>query len=186
MTKTEKYIAVEVHAFGYGMQTLFQGVAEVFSAMGMKAPDTLEEQSSKWQPDENTEGGLDHHENAAEEPTADAPDAHDGGADVPAADEAPASMSGEKTGQETTAQTPQEEPAETPAGEKQKKSRKKKDDTPSSVTQDDITRIIVQKIKQNRNNNEKIGQLLKTYGAARVGDLPASKYEAFITDLAAI
>ena len=183
MTKTEKYIAVEAHAFGHGMQTLFQGVAEVFSAMGMKAPDTLKEQSSKWQPDENAEGGPDHHEDAAEKPTADAPD---GGADVPAADEAPASMSGEKTEQDTPAQTPQEEPAETPAEEKPKKSRKKKDDTPSSVTQDDITRIIVQKIKQNRNNNEKIGQLLKTYGAARVGDLPASKYEAFITDLAAI
>ena len=56
----------------------------------------------------------------------------------------------------------------------------------SAVSLDDITKIIVQKIKQNRSNNEKIGSILKTYGAAKVGDLPASKYEAFLTDLSAI
>ena len=32
----------------------------------------------------------------------------------------------------------------------------------------------------------KIGSILKTYGVAKVGDLPASKYEAFLTDLSAI
>ena len=52
-----------------------------------------------------------------------------------------------------------------------------------NLSQDDITRIIIQKIKQNRSNNEKIGQLLKTYGVSKVSDLPSSKYEAFITDL---
>ena len=51
---------------------------------------------------------------------------------------------------------------------------------------DDITKISVQKIKQNRKNNEKIGSILKTYDVAKVGDLPASKYEAFLTDLSAI
>ena len=56
----------------------------------------------------------------------------------------------------------------------------------STVTQDDITRIIVQKIKQNRSNNEKIGAILKSYGVAKVSDLPAARYEAFVTDLSAI
>ena len=56
----------------------------------------------------------------------------------------------------------------------------------STVSIDDITKIIVQKIKQNRKNNEKIGSILKTYDVAKVGDLPASKYEAFLTDLSAI
>lgn len=55
-----------------------------------------------------------------------------------------------------------------------------------SVTQDDITRIIVRKIKTDRSNNEKIGAILKTYGVAKVSDLPASKYEAFLTDLSQI
>jgi hypothetical protein len=60
------------------------------------------------------------------------------------------------------------------------------EETASTITQDDITRIIVQKIKQNRSNNEKIGAILKSYGVAKVSDLPAAKYEAFVTDLSAI
>ena len=69
----------------------------------------------------------------------------------------------------------------------------KKDDPPaetspavSTVTQDDITKIIVRKIKQDRSNNEKIGAILKTYGVAKVSDLPAAKYEAFLTDISQI
>ena len=52
-----------------------------------------------------------------------------------------------------------------------------------SITQDDITKIIVQKIKKDRSNNGKIGAILKTYGAAKVSELPVEKYEAFLTDL---
>ncbi len=53
----------------------------------------------------------------------------------------------------------------------------------SAVTADDITKIIVQKIKQNRGNSEKIGFILKTYGVAKVSELSADKYEAFLTDV---
>lgn len=56
----------------------------------------------------------------------------------------------------------------------------------SSVTLDDITRAIVQKIKQNRSNNEKIAQLLKNYGVARVSEIPAEKREAFLVEVASI
>lgn len=55
--------------------------------------------------------------------------------------------------------------------------------TSPGVTQDDITKIIVQKLKKDRSNNEKIGAILKTYGVAKVSELPAAKYEAFLTDL---
>lgn len=55
-----------------------------------------------------------------------------------------------------------------------------------TVTVDDITKIIVRKIKQNRSNNEKIGQILKAYGVSKVSDLPPAKYEAFVTDLSAV
>lgn len=54
------------------------------------------------------------------------------------------------------------------------------------VTQDDITRVIVRKIKQDRGNSGKIASILKTYGAAKVSELPAEKYEAFLTDISAI
>lgn len=58
--------------------------------------------------------------------------------------------------------------------------------TVQTITQDDITRIIVQKIKKNRSHNEKIGAILKTYGVAKVSDLPEAMYEAFLTDLSQI
>lgn len=52
-----------------------------------------------------------------------------------------------------------------------------------TISKDDITSVIVAKIKQKRSNNEKIGQLLKTYGVGRLSELPAAKYEAFLTDI---
>lgn len=55
--------------------------------------------------------------------------------------------------------------------------------TGTSVTEDDITKIIVRKIKQDRSNNEKIGAILRAYGVVKVSDLPAAKYEAFLTDV---
>ena len=42
------------------------------------------------------------------------------------------------------------------------------------------------KIKKKRDNNEKIGQLLKAYGVAQLSDLPAEKYEAFLADVSQI
>ena len=59
-------------------------------------------------------------------------------------------------------------------------------DTPpweDTSQKDDITSVIVAKIKQKRSNNEKIGQLLKAYGVGALSDLPAEKYEAFLTDI---
>lgn len=75
-----------------------------------------------------------------------------------------------------TAAAVEEQPA-------QKEEPKEKASTAPSVTQDDITKIIVQKLKKDRSNNEKIGAILKTYGVAKVSELPAEKYEAFLTDL---
>ena len=65
----------------------------------------------------------------------------------------------------------------------------KEPDKPSpapSVTIDDITKVIVAKIKKKRDNNEKIGQLLKTYGVGQLSDLPSEKYEAFLADVSQI
>lgn len=60
---------------------------------------------------------------------------------------------------------------------------KSKPEPKQTVTADDITKIIVRKIKQNRSNSDKIGMILKTYGAAKVSELPPDKYEAFLTDV---
>ena len=52
-----------------------------------------------------------------------------------------------------------------------------------TISKDEITAVIVAKIKQKRSNNEKIGQLLKTYGVDQLSELPADKYEAFLADI---
>ena len=66
------------------------------------------------------------------------------------------------------------------------KKPQKSGSTARPITTDDITKIIVRKIKQNKANNERIGLVLKTYGVERVSDLKPEQYESFITDLAAL
>lgn len=56
----------------------------------------------------------------------------------------------------------------------------------SAVTVDDITKVIVAKIKQKRSNNEVIAKLLKTYKVEKVSELKPSQYEAFLTDISQI
>ena len=58
--------------------------------------------------------------------------------------------------------------------------------TVSSVTVDDITKVIVAKIKQKRSNNELIGKLLTSYNVGKVSELKPSQYEAFLTDISQI
>ena len=74
-------------------------------------------------------------------------------------------------------------PADAVEAEPEKEQAAPKDAPAPGITQDDITKIIVQKLKKDRTNNEKIGAILKTYGVAKVSELPAEKYEAFLTDL---
>lgn len=107
-----------------------------------------------------------------------------------AAEETPSSEDAVETRQEDTGGADIVEStgsAENGLGNKQEygaeDASKDKQETVSTVTVDDITKVIVAKIKQKRSNNEKIGQLLKTYGVDRVSSLPAEKYEAFLTDI---
>ena len=74
-------------------------------------------------------------------------------------------------------------PVAVPADAVETQPAPKEEKAAPGVTQDDITKIIVQKLKKDRTNNEKIGAILKTYGVTKVSELPADKYEAFLTDL---
>lgn len=73
------------------------------------------------------------------------------------------------------------EPEQPKQEEKPKKLAEKKEET--ALTADDLIRVVTQKIKKDRSNKEKVLALLKSYGAAKVSDVPADKYEAFLTDL---
>lgn len=86
-------------------------------------------------------------------------------------DDADALPWNEDTGQKDTASAE----AEPQAGQKA--------DPAVTITKDDLTAVIVGKIKKKRSNNEKIGQLLKAYGCKELFALPPEKYEAFLTDI---
>ena len=91
------------------------------------------------------------------------------------------------TGEELTIEEDvPDEPQEKTEEKSQEEKPQKPGNTARPITTDDITRIIVRKIKQNKDNNEKIGQVLKTCGVERVSDLKPEQYEAFVTDLAAL
>lgn len=63
------------------------------------------------------------------------------------------------------------------------KSKPKKAEPSTALTADDLIRVVTQKIKKDRSNKEKVLALLKSYGAAKVSDIPPDKYEAFLTDV---
>lgn len=96
------------------------------------------------------------------------------------ADDADALPWGEDTGQGKDTGQKDEPP------DKTKQSASGREKPVVTITKDDITAVIVAKIKKKRDNNEKIGQLLKTYGVAQLSDLPAEKYEAFLADVSQI
>lgn len=78
--------------------------------------------------------------------------------------------------------TEPEQPEEPKPAEKTKpKKAAKKTDPPAELTTDDLIRVVTQKIKKDRSNKEKVLALLKSYGAAKVSDIPPDKYEAFLT-----
>lgn len=75
------------------------------------------------------------------------------------------------------------EPEEKPKEQPKKKAPAKKQEPASELTADDLIKVVTGKIKQNRANKDKVLSLLKSYGAAKVSDIPQDKYEAFLTDV---
>ena len=156
-------IAVDARKLSLGLKMTFEGMAMVFDSLGVDVgvpAVKTDDANAAIQADKVTDKLSSVEENKPEE--------HD---TAPAAEEQNSSTEAETV-----------DAADAPDAEAQSETS----EPTSTVSLDDITKIIVQKIKQNRSNNAKIGSILKTYGVAKVGDLPASKYEAFLTDLSAI
>lgn len=77
----------------------------------------------------------------------------------------------------------QAEQQETPKEQPKKKAAPKRKQEQTTLTADDLIRVVTQKIKKDRSNKEKVLALLKSYGASKVSDIPSDKYEAFLTDV---
>lgn len=176
MDQKENYVTVEIEGFTRGIRKIFDGVSDVFASLGVEIPehlqtigDDLSESAPQKKRMKKTKGSAEPEPSAAKFDTS--PD-----------DEPPFDVNAkDSTSTPEVPDTP--EVLDTPETTDAPKSGEQEE---TSITPDDITKIIVQKIKQNRSNNQRIGQLLKTYDVSKVSELPRSKYEAFITDLAAM
>ena len=167
-------ITVDAGKLSQGLKATFEGVAMVFDSIGVPV-DISNPADFGVNVEEATVDKVENVEKVEK------PD--------PVAETQEVPVAAEKEAEAKVEPTPvKEEVAEEPKAEpKAPVENKTTPSTPAvSVTVDDITKVIVQKIKQNRKNNEKIGAILKTYGASKVGELPVDKYEAFLTDLSAI
>ena len=164
-----RMISVNLEVLNQGLMTAFQGVAMIFSSLG----------------------AID----AAEEITAAAKDksvmgqAPEGGYHLPPEEELPFDAQGygeDMVGKAAdAADTGAADTVDTAEPEKPTEDKPTESATAPipSITIDDITKVIVAKIKKKRDNNAKIGSLLKTYGVDKVSSLPPEKYEAFLTDI---
>ena len=173
-TEAAPPVTVSMHKLVAGVGTVFAGVVQMLEALdpqtaahvtgvalqNMGASDATGELEQKNAADAGKEEKDATKEStaAADTPAVPVPDVSADDADVP---DQHAGVKAEQTAEQPEQPTP-------------------------GVTLDDITKIIVGKIKQNPGNNEKIHALVKAHGAERVRDLPVSKYEAFLTDLSQI
>lgn len=89
----------------------------------------------------------------------------------------------EQTADHTPATAPESEPEPEPPKKKAAPKKKQEQTAKTALTADDLIRVVTQKIKQSRSNKDKILALLKSYGAAKVSDIPQDQYEAFLTDV---
>ena len=167
-------IAVDARKLSHGLKMTFEGMAMVFDSIGVDVGvTTVKTNDAKTATPADP---IDPADSAAEKVSSSAETVSEEHDTTPDAEDQNAAKEAEPSATETV------DAADAPVAEAQLDAS----EPTSAVSIDDITKIIVQKIKQNRKNNEKIGSILKTYGVAKVGDLPASKYEAFLTDLSAI
>lgn len=173
-------VPVDPAKLSQGLKTTFLGVSLIFDSLGASeaalgqftkdgsAAEAVSDGIVAMQQVEKRMGDAE----AADKPAESAPGKPaEAVSDTHAADASPAPAAGVPG---ITAQDKPVTAADQPAPEEQ---------PAPLVTVDDITKVIVAKIKQKRSNNEAIGKLLKAYGAAKVSELDPAKYEAFLTDI---
>ena len=178
-TNGEQKIFVDAEKLSQGLKTAFEGVAMVFDSLGTDRGFAVSEKEKVEEKKKQAvkEARSAKERRVQEEEDDDKDTEHDNAGDDAIPDDGISAVSCDalkESEKKKAAKGPEES------------TKPGSDGTASAVSLDDVTKIIVRKIKKDRGNNVKIGQILKTYGALRVGELAPEKYEAFITDLAAL
>lgn len=207
-TSKTNLVAVDIGRLGESLQTVFSGIAGMFGALGLPAADvpgnvditvtgSEEKRTSKVRKADsetaeigkgkkgNGAGDEDRSEDRSEDGQAGKEtDGKPEGADVGVLDADHAGVAGDAdTGSDRQVTGPAEDPEANTEGDP---AAGRADGKSSVVTADDITKVIVAKIKQDRSNSQKIRTILKTYGAEKVSALKPEQYEAFLTDISQI
>ena len=184
--ETDQLIAVDAGKLSLGLQTVFEGVSMIFASLGVNAPCCTagaEKGSEKEkQINDASDPGNDvvtpavtPEEETQESSESEVPEKAD---DKELSDSGGSKGSNESNGVDGSNKSDKADEADE-AGAKEVKAE-------PSISLDDLTQLIVQKIKQNRSNNEKISQLLKTYGATKLIELDPAKFEEFQTEVTAL
>lgn len=184
--ETDQLIAVDAGKLSLGLQTVFEGVSMIFASLGVNAPCCTagaEKGSEKEkQINDASDPGNDvvtpavtPEEETQESSESEVPEKAD---DKELSDSGGSKGSNESNGVDGSNKSDKSDKADE-AGAKEVKAE-------PSISLDDLTQLIVQKIKQNRSNNEKISQLLKTYGATKLIELDPAKFEEFQTEVTAL
>lgn len=189
--KVDQVITVDARKLSHGLKATFEGVAMVFDSIGVDAGFEVEEKPEKPVAAKAKGAKAEKAEKAGKVEIPENPINENVAEDVAAGEEPVQEVEDENedatanaAGDDGVSDSP-DIPADEP--DDVGKVEKKQEAPPApSISTDDVTKIIVQKIKKDRGNNEKIGQILKTYGAVKVGELDPAKYEAFLTDVAAL
>ena len=178
----DRPMKVNLGKFTEGIGTVFTGVLQMLESIDVKSAEKL---LSSIRQEENEVPFV-------EDASGDAGDMGDTGAIGLTGDTGGTGKNGASVENSTSAsgngsQSGKTENAENKEiAEKTAKAAKTGDKDSTGISLDDLTKIIVRKLKQDRANNGKIEAILKSYGVERVCELPQEKYESFITDVATL
>ena len=176
-------VLIDTHKLSRGLKKTFEGISIIFDSLGINNEDLIMFKSSTMSASSASSASA----RIADTETADAATSAvntQTTVEVSAGkklNEAEQSENSETSGTTDAARTVEtlDQPAQVAQSEEAEEAN-------SSITYDDLTKIIVEKIKQDPANNQKIEAVVNSYGVSMVSQLPKSKYEAFMAELASL
>ena len=171
-------ILVNPQKLSQGLTRTFEGISIIFASLGSKLDVTdLNGRVTQIAEDKATAKETETVTVTAKQATAESIKSTE------SVEKAEKSTQSEQTETSEHAQAQSPEPA---TASKSAEQTEQAEPTKSSITLDDITKVIVEKIKQDRGNREKIEAIVHEYGVSVISQLDEANYEAFLAELASL
>ena len=171
-------ILVNPQKLSQGLTRTFEGISIIFASLGSKLDVTdLNGQVTQIAEDKATAKETETVTVTAKQATAESIKSTE------SVEKAEKSTQSEQTEISEHAQAQSPEPA---TASKSAEQTEQAEPTKSSITLDDITKVIVEKIKQDRGNRERIEAIVHEYGVSVISQLDEANYEAFLAELASL